>query len=204
MKVDMPELLLVENLTWHNLDEYQKQMGQRYRYSLRKEILPYEHHFEVDYHAPESDQELNVLYDLYLNVFDRSYEINVFTLPFSFFQKAAQHPEYEWIRLYLKNEDGSRSAQPVAFLLSFVSGDYCFAMIAGLDYDYVLDYNSYKQLLYKAVMRTKELGCTTLDFGFTAALEKKKVGATAHHVYAYAQAMEHYSLAVLDSIEQSS
>ena len=43
------------------------------------------------------------------------------------------------------------------------------------------------------MLRVKELGMTQLDLGYTAELEKKKLGARLQKVTAFVQVSEHFS-----------
>ncbi|MEM7792873.1 MAG: hypothetical protein AAF579_00280 [Cyanobacteria bacterium P01_C01_bin.118] len=54
--------------------------------------------------------------------------------------------------------------------------------------------------LASSKQRAWELNCHTLYLAYTAALEKKKVGARPYPSYAYVQLMEHYNQAVLESL----
>ena len=58
----------------------------------------------------------------------------------------------------------------------------------------------YKQILYQTVQRARQLECNTLGLGYTAVLEKKKVGARPYPMCAYVQSLDRYSQAVLESI----
>ena len=72
-------------------------------------------------------------------------------------------------------------------------------LVVGLDYDYAA-YCVYKQIMYQAIMRGKELGCTTIDLGYTAEMSKKILGAKKEPVRAYVQAADHYNYQILDSL----
>jgi hypothetical protein len=47
------------------------------------------------------------------------------------------------------------------------------------------------------VKRGKELGCFRINLGFSASVEKKKVGASVTTVHAYMQAKDNYNFQVL-------
>jgi hypothetical protein len=124
--------------------------------------------------------------------------MNVFKLPEAFFHAMCEHPSYDIIRLYLK--DDSVCQQPVAVMFSFINHTNYSALIVGLDNEHLKSHNSYKQILYQTVLRAKSLNMETLDFAYTAELEKKKVGAKPVAVCAYVQILDHYSQAIIDGI----
>ncbi|GAA4827752.1 aminotransferase class I/II-fold pyridoxal phosphate-dependent enzyme [Algivirga pacifica] len=192
---------VVTDLNWKTTDDFLGQLGQKYRYNVRKEILRYEHMFSLSYDRPESEEELLHLYELYIKVFERALDLNVFQLPFDYFKAMCQNPNYDIIKMYLKPEQaGTEFPQLVGVMFSYVNEDLYNAMIVGLDYAYVRSHNTYKQILYQTLLRAKQLGCHTLDLAYTAELEKKKLGATAQEVYAYVQAADHYNFSVLESM----
>ena len=192
----LPNNCVVENMTWQDDEAYQKTLTSKYRYSLRKEILKYTDRFEVSYKKPTTELEKRACFELYKNVFDKSYEMNVFELSYKLFEMMYDDPNYDIIRLYLKgNED------PVGVLFSHKNGPMYNALLVGLNYEFVREHNTYKQILYQAVVRAKSLGCKNLDLAFTAEMEKKKVGAKIHETYAFVQATEHLSYAILETIQ---
>ncbi|MGB0524857.1 MAG: aminotransferase class I/II-fold pyridoxal phosphate-dependent enzyme [Flammeovirgaceae bacterium] len=203
VKMELPTNYRLEDLTWTNQTDYLKRLGQKYRYNVKKEVLAHEHKFSIDFSQPSSIKEIHEMYDLYNQVFDRAYELNVFPLPIEFFEKVCQDDAYDIIQLYLKDEQGKATNQLIGCMISQRNHQTYSALIVGLDYDYVRTHNTYKQALYQTVMRGKALGCNVVDLAFTAGLEKKKVGAKAQKVCAFVQAMEHYSMAVLESMSYS-
>ena len=200
IRMPVPNVMRINDLTWKDRVDYLSRLTGKYRYNVRKEILKYEQHFRLDNRRPQSITEIQAAYELYCQVFDRALDLNVFRMPFEFFAAACKHPDYDILRLYLKKDDGSEFDQPVAVMVSCINRDCYNALLVGLNYEFVRSHNTYKQILYKTVMRAKEVGCKTIDLAFTAELEKKKIGARPHRVCIYAQAIEHYSSAVLQNM----
>lgn len=192
----LPNNCVVENMTWQNDEEYQKTLTSKYRYSLRKEILKYTDKFRVSYEKPKTELEKHTCFELYKNVFNKSFEMNVFELPYKLFEMMYDDPSYDIIRLYIKDQE-----DPIGVLFSHKNGEMYNALLVGLNYEYVRDHNAYKQILYQSVIRAKALGCKTLDLAFTAEMEKKKVGAKVKETYAFVQATEHLSYAMLEAIQ---
>ncbi|EAY30298.1 bifunctional aminotransferase class I/II-fold pyridoxal phosphate-dependent enzyme/GNAT family N-acetyltransferase [Microscilla marina] len=192
----LPNNCVVEHVNWNSQEEYLQTLSSKYRYSLRKEILKYTDQFDVRFDKPTTEPEKRTCFELYKNVFDKALEMNVFELPYAVFEMMYNDPNYDIIRLYLKGSD-----EVVGVLFSYRNGSRYNALAVGLNYEYVRTHNTYKQILYQSVLRANALGCITLDLAFTAELEKKKVGATVKPVYAFVQAAEHLSHAILETIQ---
>ncbi|TNF37645.1 MAG: GNAT family N-acetyltransferase [Deltaproteobacteria bacterium] len=198
----LPDVCLVEDLDWPDHDAWLERLGQKYRYNVRREILPFVDTFDLVTTSPESDAEIDACYALYCQVHARSYEMNVHRLPRAYFAALCRHSDYEVLRLYLRDDPRGADRQPVAVMFSFVEGGAYSALIVGLDDATLRTHNTYKQILYRTVHRARDLGCERLDLAYTAVLEKKKVGARPHPVAAYVQAQDHYNHAVLEAMGQ--
>ncbi len=192
--IRLPNNCVVRDMDWEDENGLAQRMSQKYRYSLRKEILKKESQFRVEYKKPESEELRRYTYELYQQVYARSVDIAVFELPYVLFERMFADDNYDFIYLYL--EDGP--AEPVAVLISQVVGKNYNAELVGLDYDFVKEKGTYKQILYQAVKRAKQLGCATVDMAYTAEMEKKKVGAVPEESYAFSMALEHYSFAEME------
>lgn len=189
LNLEFPNNCVVENLSWSTFGEYMKEMNQKYRYSLRKEILKNEEQFLVKFEKPRSKEEINKVISLYQRVHRKSTEISVFELPKKLFENFCEREDYDLISIYLKNNPDIL----VGVMISVVVDNVYYAQLVGLDYDYVAEKGVYKQLLYQSVKRAKELSCNKLDLAYTAEMEKKKVGAKVEKVYGFIMALEHDS-----------
>ena len=204
VKLNLPDIYIMNDLTWKDQTDYLSRLGQKYRYNVRKEIIAFSDQYEVCTDKPTTEKEIRAIYNLYCQVHKNAFELNMFQLPFKYFQQACIHHHYDIIRLYLKDKEGKKGTEPIACMISMLNDKLYAALMVGLDYTYVRSHNSYKQALYQTAQRAKALGCTNLDLAFTAGLEKKKIGARPQQVCAYIQAQEHYSYAVLDSMRHAS
>ena len=68
---------------------------------------------------------------------------------------ASKH--YDIIKLHLKTSQNESSLAGVMF--SHVDSNNYNALIVGLNYEHVYEYNCYKQILFQTVLRAKYLGC---------------------------------------------
>ena len=187
--IELPHTNMLSGMSWKDQDEYiSGTIKGRYRNDFRREILKLSDQFDVVYNKPLLKIEIDHLYKLYENVFDKSYDMNVHKLPKSFFEAAFRNPNYDIIQLKLK---GQREA--VAFLVSHKDDAHYTALIVGLDYDYVRSHGTYKQILYRSVWRAWELGCQKLDLAYTADRVKKKIGAKQVPAYAFVQSADHFN-----------
>jgi hypothetical protein len=75
-------------------------------------------------------------------------------------------------------------------------------MVIGMDYTFNGLFGIYRQALYQVVLRAKQLGKHKIFFGFSATIEKKKVGAKVIPTFAYMHARDTFQLEVLASISK--
>ena len=197
LPLDLPNNCVVNDMSWKDTDELLSRLTQKYRYSLRKEILKKSTNFMVRYDRPTSDELINRMIELYLEVHYRSTEISVFELPRTFFESMFADPSYDFIQLYL----AGGPEEPVAVMMSQIIDGVYHAQLVGLDYDYVREHGTYKQILYQTVKRAKELGCRKVDMAYTAEMEKKKVGAVPESNYGFVMALEHDSYAEMQLLK---
>ncbi len=197
IKFKLLDNMVVKDLGWENTDEYLQNLGQKYRYNVRKEILKFESNFITSTIKPKSEDEIIAAYKLYENVYEKSYDLNVFKLPYTYFKSIFQSDEYDIIRLYL-NEPDTTENKLVGVMFSHINQDVYNALIVGLDYDYVYSHNTYKQILYQTVQRANKLRCSKIDLAFTAEMEKKKLGARPEKVHAFVQTSEHLKGSILE------
>ncbi|MFA0964578.1 aminotransferase class I/II-fold pyridoxal phosphate-dependent enzyme [Roseivirga sp. BDSF3-8] len=191
----LPGRCVVENLSWNTQEEYLASLGGKYRYNVRKEILPYADRFRVSYHKPATEAERQHGYALYRQVADKALQMNAFPLPYEVFTMMYDDPAYDIIQLYTDDRE-----EAVALLFSYHNGEDYTGLAVGLDYTCIRTHNTYKQILYRSVLRARELGCVRNDLAYTAELEKKKVGATVRANYAFVQATEHLSHAIMETL----
>lgn len=192
----LPDNFVVDNLAWDSIDEYLAGMGQRYRYVLRKKGLAMLDQFTVKTDKDISESERQFLYQMYREVHSRAKNISVFALPYPVIEMMFEDDDYDILRIYLKDNP----EQPVAVMYSYVNEGSYNTIVVGLDYEKVHSHHAYKQALLQTVLRAKDLGCSRIDLGYTADLEKKRVGAKRQESFSYVMAMEHYSYAVLETI----
>lgn len=192
-QMTLPDRYWLPVIDWKNHEDYLTRMSSRYRYSLRREVLAYRELFDVKVGPMTDPRLLNHCHELYRQVQSRGLAINTFPLPVALTHAFFEHPECDVLRLHLKEEP----EVPVAVMYSHHSGGVYTACYVGLDYRYVESHKTYKQILHRTVERAHELGCHRLNLGFTAGLEKRKVGAAARPTWGYALVRDGFNLDII-------
>ncbi|NMH89708.1 bifunctional aminotransferase class I/II-fold pyridoxal phosphate-dependent enzyme/GNAT family N-acetyltransferase [Flavivirga algicola] len=206
IKTVMPDSCQILDLNWKTMDDYPDSLSTRSRKHFKKDIQPYEAHFKIVVYNETTDQEqIDKFYELYSNVNRHNLALNMFPLPKKLFAMMSQHPNWEFLTLYLKEEfNKGKSHIPVGVMFCYknLKETYTPAFI-GMDYDYKDEHQIYRQLLYQTIKRATKLGFKKIDFGMTASFEKKKVGATIIPKAAYIQAKDNFSLELMGVMENN-
>ena len=63
------------------------------------------------------------------------------------------------------------------------------------------EFSIYRQALYQILKRANALNCIVVNYGFTASLEKRRLGAEAHTTVAYMQSEDHFNASVIESMQ---
>jgi CelD/BcsL family acetyltransferase involved in cellulose biosynthesis len=205
IKVDMPESCIVESIDWKTPEEYVATLSARSRKHFRSDIQPFEQYFDIEYKQSASEQEIDIFYTLYENVRSRNFDLNTFSFPRKLFANMAKDSNWEFIVAYLKKEyDGREERLPVGVMFCYknTSTTYVPSFI-GMDYEYTQQYQVYRQLLYQTIKRAQQLGFSKIDFGMTAAFEKRKVGATIIPKVAYVQPKDNFTMELIGGIQNN-
>lgn len=196
VKVAMPESCVYDNFDWHNTNEYINTLSTRSRKHFRKDIAAFQDEFEIEIEQKVSQEKLEIFYKLYLNVKDNNPGLNTFDYPFKLFRQMNESKSWEFIFLRLKTK-GNSSIVGVMFCYKNSHKVYVPDLI-GMDYQYAQKFNVYRQLLFQTILRAKEIGYTKINFGLTAAFEKRKLGAKVYEKCAYLQTRDNFALEALD------
>lgn len=203
LKINMPDSCVIEELPWNNVDGFINSLSKRSKRHFLEEVLPFENSFDVVIKNQLTHNEMEHCYGLYNNVKNRNQAINSFIYPKKVFIEMSNHPNWEFMLLYLKNntvEKTTNQAVGVMFCYKNMEHTYVPSLI-GMDYDYALKFQIYRQLLYQTIKRTKELDFKKIDFGFSATFEKKKMGAVLIPKVAYIQAKDNFSMELMGTLQ---
>lgn len=195
--------LLLEGITndetyFASLSSSQKK---HYRYYVKK----HEDKYDVIVSSSVSEKELKHLYELYLNVQQKSLDINTFAFPYSLFQQMNANANWEIIQLKLKDEFNYEGVeQPIAVMFNCISGNAYHFVLVGIDYTYQEQFMPYKQAINQVVKRAIALKCKTVHMGFTTSEVKRKFGARQVNRVCYVQTKDHYAMEAISAMSKSS
>jgi 7-keto-8-aminopelargonate synthetase-like enzyme len=207
-KVAMPDTNIVERLAaWNDKDEFYENLSKRSRQHFREDIRKHENKFDIEVITEHPCQEdIDHWYQLYLNVKEHSLDLNTFTLPKKLFTNLFHNKNWEALKLSLKPEyvSSGNADKAVCVVFNYKSTEAFMPMIIGIDYTHNSAFKIYRQALYQLVMRAKALGTSKVFFGFSAAIEKKKLGAKVTPTYAFMQSKDTFNTEVLLSVGKHS
>ena len=128
-------------------------------------------------------------------------ELNTYPLPRKLFSNLVASDDWEVLALYIR--DDKEEYKNVAVVFCHKAGDCYIPVVIGLDYDYISKYEVYRQALFQIVMRARNIGKTSVHLGFSASIEKKKLGAKAHPTFGFMQTKDNYNVETLVNINQA-
>ncbi|MDQ4142104.1 MAG: bifunctional aminotransferase class I/II-fold pyridoxal phosphate-dependent enzyme/GNAT family N-acetyltransferase [Bacteroidota bacterium] len=199
VKVDMPESCVLENLNWTSEAGYLESISPKSRRHFSQKIKRNEHFFEVKVKNQLPAEELEYAITLFKNVKDNNVAINNFLFPDKLFHEMNVDPAWEFVVLYLK-EEYSNNRMPVSVCFCHKNTAEIYSpMLIGMDYDYLMEYGVYRQTLYQVIKRANALGCQKVNFGISATIEKKRVGATLHPKVGYYQAKDNFAMELIEA-----
>jgi hypothetical protein len=204
-KTAMPDNNIINDLSWSTAEEFYQSLSKNSKIHFKKNIRRYREKYEVSIEQVPVKEKIDHWYSLYENVKNNSLELNTFTLPKKLFVNIANDPSWEVLTLKLTTPDDGLE-KSVCVVFSHIAGDNYIPMIIGLDYSYNKEYKVYRQALYQLVMRARMLGKKKVHLGFSATVEKKKLGAVVFPTYAFMQIRDSYNaeaLATLSLVRQA-
>lgn len=197
-KVALPENNIITNLDWENRSDYYMRLTTRSKRHFRQDVERHEEKFEIKIETDYSDENMEYWYSLYLNVKNNNLALNVFKLQPKVFKEMLLNQNWEVLSLNVKNKfDFNGIRKPVAIAFCYKTSTMYEPVIIGMDYCYNESYKTYKQLLFQLIQRAKTINCKKINLGFSASIEKKKLGATSISTFGYMQAKDNYNFQVL-------
>ena len=206
VKVDLPNTNIIKNdiLTFNSTEEYLSKLSANSRKKIKEHAIRYEKYYNVEiiHNTEVSEDELEEWYQLYLQIKNKSFEINTFKAPKKLFHEALKDKNWEFLKLSLKKEYAENGVSPIlAIGLIFKTDKTYSPMLLGLDYNYQQEFSNYRQAIFQAVKRANQLGLETVFMGFTADIEKRNFGAEAAHRIAFVQANDTFNLNMIEMIK---
>lgn len=203
-KVAMPEAGMIKNLNWKGIESYLSRLSSKSRRHFKKDIAPFESHFNIQLSNTILPDQLDTFYTLFENVRQHNLGLNTFGFPKKMLQFMSESDAWEFIVLNLKSIHVSFKQEiPVGIMFCYKNaGNTYVPSFVGMDYQYAFQHQVYRQLLFQTVKRAGESGFTTIDFGLTAGFEKRKIGADITEKSAYIQAKDNFSMELMEMMEK--
>ncbi|AWX43627.1 Glycine C-acetyltransferase [Flagellimonas maritima] len=198
LRVRMPRSSTVDLQGIHTMEAYMAQLSARNRRHFRKDIQAYFKTSQVKVISKGTPIQLLQFKSLFGEVQSRNLGLNTFPFPDVLFEQMNESILWEFIVLTPIGE--SERILGVMFCYNN-SGQVYVPAFVGMDYGFLDKYGTYRQLLYRTIERALELGAPKIDFGMTAAFEKRKLGARVHEKYAYLQTRDNFILELLGVME---
>ncbi|SNZ02115.1 GNAT family N-acetyltransferase, partial [Flagellimonas pacifica] len=198
LRVQMPNSCTVDLSGFQSMELYLAKLSSRNRRHFRKDIRPFLENSRSKTISKVPSAQLMQFKRLFGEVQSRNLGLNTFSFPDALFQQMNENPLWEFIVL-TSNEKPDR-VLGVMFCYNNNGQVYVPAFV-GMAYGFLEEYATYRQLLYRTIERVIELGIPKIDFGMTAAFEKRKLGASIHEKYAYLQTRDNFVLELLGVME---
>ena len=197
VKMLMPETCVVEKLQGQSEEEYVRALSQKGRRHFVQKIKRKQHFFEPVVKIRLSPDELDYAIKLFKNVKNHNFAINSFLFPEKLFQEINESEHWEFLILYIR-EEYSINRRPVAVCFNHINANRVYSpMLIGMDYDYLLEYGVYRQSLFEVIRRALALGCRQINFGISATIEKKRIGAAVYQRVGYYQAKDNFTMEMM-------
>lgn len=193
-KYKMPNNFKIENIDWNNENEYLEKLSSNSRKQIKKHIIKHKHLFSVKKIKECIDiNKIKEWYNLYLNVKQKSLELNTYDLPFKLFEEMSKNPK--WIKTEVITQN-----KTVAIVFSYVNESSFNPMLIGVDYNLQSNISFYRQAVYQTIMHTTNTKSKTINLGFSADIEKKRLGAKAFENYAFICTDDTYNQSEINNI----
>ena len=198
LRVQMPNACAVNLKEVASIVHYVDRLSSRNRKHFRKDIQPFLEKVLVRKETELSSLQLAQVQQRFREVQSRNLGLNTFSFPEGLFEGMNHNPLWEFIMLCPIGEP--ERVVGVMFCYTNLNHVYVPAFV-GMDYGELENYAIYRQLLFRTIERAMELDIPKIDFGLTAAFEKRKLGATVEKKYAYLQTQDNFILELLGIME---
>lgn len=195
-KSQMPDRNVVTDCSWSDEAGFIATLSKNARRHFRTQILRYSHLFEAEAVTAPTESQIKHWLHLYQDIKKGNFKLNTFSIPDKLFSTIASAKNWDVLSVKL-------AGQEVAIVFSYVSGKTYNALFLGVDKTFDEEFSIYRQVLYQVVKRANALSCKSVNLGFSASIEKKKVGARSIKTIAYVQSEDHFNASVIDSIQVS-
>ena len=198
VRVQMPNSCKINIEPNETAEAFMAKLSSRNRKHLRKEILKYEPMLKIEVLKTCNNEQLIQIQELYANVHQNNLGLNTFSFPEKLFNSMSDHPNWEFITICLLDNP----EKIIGVMLCYNNQDETYVpAFVGMDYEYLSEFYTYRQLLYQTIKRAINLKFKQIDLGMTASFEKRKLGATVKEKYAYIQTADNYTMELMGILE---
>jgi hypothetical protein len=198
LRVQMPDSCTVDLEETPSIEQYIEALSSRNRRHFRKDIQPYLGLVHCRAVQKLTAVQLVQARKLFGEVQSNNLGLNTYSFPDALFDRMNENPLWEFIVMCPTDEPDR--VVGVMFCYTNTNQVYVPAFV-GMDYGALAQYAVYRQLLYRTIERAIALGMPKIDFGMTAAFEKRKLGAIVQEKYAYIQTRDNFVLELLGVME---
>lgn len=200
-RIKMPDSFSISSMPWKSEEEFYDSLSMNSRNHLRKKVLRNRLKFKVEIITiSDWQEEIEYWYQLYRNVKNNSLELNTFALPLKLFNQLAKNENWEVLQLTLNDSTNGTDNQPCCVIFSYKTMETYMPMIIGMDYTCNQEFGIYRQALYQLVLQAKKSGKKKILMGFSAGIEKQKLGAKPMSTFAYMHTCDSYNMEALSAI----
>lgn len=200
VRVNMPDSCSIDLEKEETVDTYISRLSARNRRHLRKEILETEPLLDITILREGTTDQLRKIEELYTNVHQNNLGLNTFSFPSKLFQHISLHRNWEFITINPKCDPDKM----IGVMLCYKNSHQTYVpAFVGMDYQFLTEFHTYRQLLFQTMKRAIELKCRHVALGLTASFEKRKLGASVNPTYAYIQTADNYTLELMGILESS-
>lgn len=183
----------------YSFEQYLQTLKSTQRRYIKRRALDKEFLFNVKTIKNANAKTINTLYDLYQNVKQKSFELNLFSYPKILFHEAIKAEKWDVFSLELRVEN----LKTVAVSYSYVNRKTYNFLIVGLDYNYSESHDIYSQVLLQITKRAIDLNCKKINLGYTTAQNKRKFGAINIQSNALLQINDKHNVIVLENMSEN-
>lgn len=197
LKIKMLDSYVIQLNEASNIDAYLKCLNSKQRRFVKLRAIQKEEKFDLSIINENSKVDVELLYQLYLNVSKRSFEINLFNYPRDVISNAIKSQKWDVFILTLKG-----SKETVGMSCNYINNNTYHFLMVGLDYNYVKSYDVYSQILFQVIKRAFKFNCTTINLGYTTAQNKRKFGALKIETNSLLRVNDKYNMEVIEGLDQ--
>jgi 7-keto-8-aminopelargonate synthetase-like enzyme len=202
-RFQMPNSNTIPNVSDKVELDFISTLSKRSRRHVRGEVVKNMDLFSFSTVDSLTKKQTELFYSMYLEVSRRNMAVNSFEYPKSVFEEMSNEKNWEFSILTL-NEIATDDVNNgiVAIGCCYANDGNYTPLLLGLDYQKNFEFNVYKQFLFQIANNARERGFKKVFFGYTADVEKKKLGAEQNPKFAYANVQDNFNQEIISQISR--